>query len=130
MLIDPPRSPAPRFEFRLRTLFIATAIAGLLAFCFSRPVNPLERLFALAFWDETSYSPDYTERGWRRVRQGMTKAQVCELLGEPVTRTPRMVCEVWEYTTWRRFNCWFHKREVSFSHGVVVNKHGEFCFHY
>lgn len=127
---DQAPSPALRFQFRLRTLFIATAGAGLLAFCFSRPVNPLERLFALAFWDETSYSPDYSESGWRRVRQGMTKAQVCELLGEPVTRIPRMVCEVWEYTTWRRFNRWFHKREISFSKGVVVHKDGEFCFHY
>jgi len=127
---DQAQPPALRFQFRLRTLFMATAVAGLLAFCLSRPVNPLERLFALAFCDETFYSPDYSESGWRRVQQGMTKAQVRELLGEPVTRTPRMVCEVWEYTTWRRFNSWFHKREVSFSKGVVMNKHGEFCFHY
>ena len=128
MLPDQKHPAASRFQFSLRTLFIATAGVALLAFCFSRPVNPLEWLFALAFLDETSYSPDYTESGWRGVQLGMTQAQVLEVLGEPVQRNFGPGAERWEYTSCRSWN-WYHMREVGFLKGKVACKYGKFCFH-
>ena len=125
MSIDPPRSPATRFQFRLRTLFVATAVASLLASCLSRPVNPLDWLFGLAFSEETFYSPDYTAFGWHRVRPGMTKAEVLKLLGEPLTKGAGPHVEVWEYTSSGPSEC-YHLRQVHFSRGIVSEKFGLF----
>ena len=128
----PPEQKPPaagRFQFRLRTLFIATAVAALLAFCFSRPVNPLESLLGIVFGEETFYGPGYTEFGWRRVRAGMTKAQVLELLGDPLTKGSGQQfggqqLEVWEYTSCGPSEC-YYLRQVHFSKGVVTNKLGD-----
>jgi len=117
--------PALQFQFRLRTLFITTAVASLLAFCLSRPVNPLDWLFGLAFGEETFYSPDYTEFGWHRERTGMTKAEVLELLREPLTKDSGPHLELWKYTSSGPSEC-YHLRQVHFSRGVVTEKLGLF----
>ena len=73
--------------------FAAAAVPVLLAVAWLVFVFPCGELFCPFYPSiDTEYAPGYTDRGFFRIRPGMTEAQVRSLIGEPFYTN-----EVWSY---------------------------------
>ena len=118
-------------SWRLRVLSkrIACLIFGIglpfslaFAFIFS---GCCEGYFPLYPHVDTVFAAGFSHQRWRAVQLGMTKEQVVELLGCPLTNTNRSP-NIWWYTAdgkckWNDF-AW-HSKELQFSpQGVVTSK--------
>lgn len=116
--------PWQRVQFTLRSLFILISVTGGVV-CVATNFTPaFEFVIAAAFDEETIYSPWYSSLGWRRLRPGMSKGRVIELLGAPLTKSSHNGLEVWRYTT-RGPSGTYYRREVHFSNDIVTEKLGE-----
>ena len=109
-------------RFRLRSLFLFTAVVALLV-CLAFPLRPIDGFIGslfLLFEDGTVWADGYSDAGFKAVRVGMSRSEVYKLLGKPITsyddRGRR--CEYWSagqtiYSSYRQ-------REVVFKGDTVV----------
>ncbi|HEX7449403.1 MAG TPA: hypothetical protein VF306_17740 [Pirellulales bacterium] len=115
----PVRRVAWRFQFRLRSLLAVVTVSAVAMFG-ALNVHPLDWFLGVALNEDTIYSPQYTAVGWWRVQPGMARNEVQRLLGPPL----REQGETWEYTRYGPSEN-YHRREVRFANGVVVEKVAE-----
>ncbi len=83
-------------------------------------LNPLDWFLGVALNEDTIYSPQFTAMGWWRVQMGMTPNEVQRLIGPPL----RKHGSTWKYTSYGPSET-YHRREVRFANGVVVEKVAE-----
>ncbi len=86
-------------------------------------------LWSLPLKEDTAYAPDYTDRGFRKVRIGMSRNDVTELLGEPIeTWIITEVTPTIEYGAWSTspLDTHYRRRLVAFSENRVVRIVSEF----
>lgn len=88
-------------------------------------------LFALALGQDTEYAPKYSEAKFKRIIPGMTKAEVLELVGEPLSTradagpSSSHRSEYWWYSR-SPSNTHFHHRYLVFAGDRVTEVGHEF----
>ncbi len=126
---------------RLKTKFVLLAISAIVFIWLFVHFYWLDGISGV-FWElligETEYSEDYSEYKFRRVREGMTEAQVVKILGEPLFKNskPKDNKVLWFYTYGKSLenqpryvtdSC-HSERIITFRNNVVVEKYHGFYF--
>jgi hypothetical protein len=106
------------------------AVAGVLAFFF----QPLDgyggwALSVLAQKEDTVYSPNYSDSGFRKIAVGMTEAEVVQLVGKPLevysVDKEGKQCTGWRFSRTTK-GASYRMRSVLFSDGRVTEIFREF----
>jgi hypothetical protein len=118
-------------RFKLRTLFVVTIFAAILAAGVAAFVNsvdgPLVALWAVLFPEDTEWATDYTDEAFVSVTRGMARAQVHEMLGEPLdTEVTQGGAELVDRWTRSPSNSNFRQRAVVFRDDRAINELSEF----
>lgn len=111
-----------RYQFRLRSMFIFVTVAAA-SLAWLPMANPIDWLLGIAFDEETIYSDGYSAWRWCQIRRGMNKEAVRRLLGSPLNSFNERE-DVWRYTRYGPSET-YHRREVVFKNGIVVEKRAE-----
>jgi outer membrane protein assembly factor BamE (lipoprotein component of BamABCDE complex) len=110
-----------RFQFGTRALFLGTAIIAGLVWVYSRTCDPLGSAVGGLFGHDTIYSDGYSVRRWRAVKVGMTRAEVHDLLGDPLySNAASSGKEKWSYSKQRGSHDNWHMRFVIFKEDRVT----------
>jgi hypothetical protein len=119
-------------RFKRRTLFVVMTFAVLLASgarAWKSSVNGLPTLIWLCvLGEDTEWAADYTDEAFVSVTRGMTRAQVHEMLGEPLhTEETQGGAELVDRWTRSPSDSNFWQRAVVFRDDRVVKKLSDFC---
>jgi outer membrane protein assembly factor BamE (lipoprotein component of BamABCDE complex) len=94
------------------------------AACFAYFFWPIEGLvdnaLSLAIEEDTEWAPKYSDSGFRRVRLGMSRAEVHTLLGPPLESWTRDDKRFYEEWTRSPSDTHYRRRYIVFENGTVV----------
>jgi hypothetical protein len=118
-------------RFKLRTLFVVTTVAVLLAAAaraWTSSVNGLPTLiWVCILGEDTEWAADYTDEGFVAVTRGMPRAEVHRLLGAPLyTEEDQGRSQLIDWWTRSPSDSNYLQRAVVFRDDRAVDKVSEF----
>lgn len=111
-----------KLQFTLRSMLFATFVCAAATWFVQRVGYPWQWFLGVLFGNNTVYSEGYTERGWGRMKVGMSEEEAVSILGAPLTKARGAnQFTIWAYTSYMGDEC-YHLRELHLRSGIVRRK--------